>query len=137
MLFPARDLAAVRAFEPRVHALVPIDALDRRELWAAVLLRADRVLRRLEEGVVEIVQPLARLLSVGERSSRRVAAQRPNLGVACAPAAEPECPADPACRSRVLPGDDPKIRDRIGRVGRPAVAATAPGQGRREGQNEH
>jgi hypothetical protein len=134
VLFPARDLAAVRALEAGVHALVPVDTLHGRELPAAVLLRAEGVLRSLGERLLHVVEPFAGLLGIGEGSSGRIAAEGPDGCIAGPSAPEAQRPPDAACGSGVLPGDDPEISDHVSRLRGPAAVAAAAGQ---EGQYEH
>jgi hypothetical protein len=125
VLFPARDLAAVRPIEAGIDGLVPVHTLHGQKLRAPVLLRADGVLGGLGKRLVDVIEPLARLLGIGEGASRRVAAERPGLESTLPAAAQIEHSADAACGSRVLPGDDPQVGGRLSRVAGPAAAAAA------------
>ena len=99
-----------------------------------MLFRAEGVLRSLGERLLDVVEPLAGLLGIGEGSSGRIAAERPGLCIAGSPAPQAQRSADAACGSGVLPADDPEIGDHVGRLGGAASVAAAAGQ---EGQDEH
>ena len=138
MFAPARDLAAVIAAEPGVHGLVAVDTVHRRDLRAVVLLGAGRLLGRLGERLVEVVELVACALRVGEGATRRIAAKGPRLRLADGPPALSEDPAETVGPRSALPHEDLELGNAVGCLaGSAAFAATTANRAGQDGQTRH